>query len=80
MEPTIFKPSLKFKPPLKFFKFGHRSIIMCVAGFIPDIKSWVGGKYLASTTSTTKDTITIVYFIVNDKYPFYNYYSNNLLG
>ena len=23
MEPTIFKPRLKFKPPLKFFKFGH---------------------------------------------------------
>jgi len=25
VEPTIFKPRLKFKPPLKFFKFGHRS-------------------------------------------------------
>ena len=25
MEPTIFKPRLKFKPPLKFFKFGHRA-------------------------------------------------------
>ena len=25
MEPTIFKPRLKFKPPLKFFKFGHKS-------------------------------------------------------
>ena len=24
VEPTIFKPRLKFKPPLKFFKFGHR--------------------------------------------------------
>ena len=24
MEPAIFKPRLKFKPPLKFFKFGHR--------------------------------------------------------
>ena len=24
MEPTIFKPRLKFQPPLKFFKFGHR--------------------------------------------------------
>ena len=23
MEPAIFKPWLKFKPPLKFFKFGH---------------------------------------------------------
>ena len=23
MEPIIFKPWLKFKPPLKFFKFGH---------------------------------------------------------
>ena len=23
MEPIIFKPRLKFKPPLKFFKFGH---------------------------------------------------------
>ena len=23
MEPTIFKPRLKFKQPLKFFKFGH---------------------------------------------------------
>ena len=23
MEPAIFKPRLKFKPPLKFFKFGH---------------------------------------------------------
>ena len=23
MEPTIIKPRLKFKPPLKFFKFGH---------------------------------------------------------
>ena len=23
MEATIFKPRLKFKPPLKFFKFGH---------------------------------------------------------
>ena len=23
MEPTIFKPRLQFKPPLKFFKFGH---------------------------------------------------------
>ena len=23
MELTIFKPRLKFKPPLKFFKFGH---------------------------------------------------------
>ena len=22
-EPTIIKPRLKFKPPLKFFKFGH---------------------------------------------------------
>ena len=27
MEPTIFKPRLKFKPPLKFFKFGHWLII-----------------------------------------------------
>ena len=26
MEPTIFKPRLKFKPPLKFFKFGHWKI------------------------------------------------------
>ena len=26
MESTIFKPRLKFKPPLKFFKFGHRSL------------------------------------------------------
>ena len=25
MEPTIFKPRLKFKPPLKFFEFGHRA-------------------------------------------------------
>ena len=25
MEPTIFKPRLKFKPPLKFFQFGHGS-------------------------------------------------------
>ena len=24
MEPTIFKPRLKFKPPFNFFKFGHR--------------------------------------------------------
>jgi len=23
VEPTIFKPRLKFKPPLKFFKFGR---------------------------------------------------------
>ena len=23
MEPTIFKSRLKFKPPLKLFKFGH---------------------------------------------------------
>jgi len=23
VEPTISKPRLKFKPPLKFFKFGH---------------------------------------------------------
>ena len=28
MEPTIFKPRLKFKPPLKFFKFGHRPITL----------------------------------------------------
>ena len=26
MEPTIFKPRLKFKTPLKFFKFGHWSL------------------------------------------------------
>ena len=26
MEQTIFKPRLKFKPPLKFFEFGHWSI------------------------------------------------------
>ena len=26
MEPTIFKPRLKFKPPLKFFKFGHWNV------------------------------------------------------
>jgi len=25
VEPTIFKPRLKFKLPLKFFKFGHRA-------------------------------------------------------
>ena len=28
MEPTIFKPRLKFKPPLKFFKFGHCTIFV----------------------------------------------------
>ena len=28
MEPTIFKPRLKFKPPLKFFKFAHRPITL----------------------------------------------------
>ena len=26
MEPTIFKPRLKFKPALKFFKFGHQTL------------------------------------------------------
>ena len=26
MEPTIFKPRLKFKPPRKFFKFGHCTV------------------------------------------------------
>ena len=32
MEPTIFKPRLKFKPPLKFFKFGHRSHVFKEVG------------------------------------------------
>ena len=33
VEPTIFKPRLKFKPPLRFNKFGHRFIIIVLDGF-----------------------------------------------
>ena len=37
MEPTIIKPRLKFKPPLKFFKFGHRSRLITINPFLVEL-------------------------------------------
>ena len=63
MEPTIFKPRLKFKPPLKFFKFGHWSDNFCEdqASFILDVwfqlflQSMIAPRYIQEKLNSSVD-------------------------
>ena len=55
MEPTIFKPRLKFKPPLKFFKFGHWST------YVPKF------RLLDIIVPKTMINVFLIYFLKPDK-------------
>ena len=59
MEPIIFKPRLKFKPPLKFFKFGHWKFHLQIEKVKGLSRFYYRGLTVCVSVTTTRMSSTI---------------------